>query len=186
MTLTQDWTSMHFGRWMKKLAALRGLPNARVLELGCYEGRATVWLLDNVFNGPGTIYTAVDTFKGGGDHVGLIDFEPVRDRFMGNIAPYVDRVQVLVATTAEAGCVLRNNYFDFVYVDASHVACDVLADCVLAHRVLKPGGLCICDDYGWPGRPGDGPKEGIDAFLKAYGLRVCDVEIAYQCDWNKV
>ncbi len=48
--------------------------------------------------------------------------------------------------------------FDVVYVDASHMAGDVLSDAVLAWKLLAPGGIMIFDDYAWsslryPGAP---------------------------------
>eukprot|EP00619_Florenciella_sp_RCC1007_P001097 CAMPEP_0205923184 /NCGR_PEP_ID=MMETSP1325-20131115/15777_1 /ASSEMBLY_ACC=CAM_ASM_000708 /TAXON_ID=236786 /ORGANISM="Florenciella sp., Strain RCC1007" /LENGTH=134 /DNA_ID=CAMNT_0053291351 /DNA_START=5 /DNA_END=409 /DNA_ORIENTATION=+ len=38
--------------------------------------------------------------------------------------------------------------FDFIYVDAGHRAVDVMADAILALRLLKVGGVLAFDDYG--------------------------------------
>jgi len=63
---------------------------------------------------------------------------------------------------------------DFVYVDDSHQAPDVLEDAVLSFRILKVGGVMICDDYLWsweqPGRDDilNSPKLAIDAFTNIY------------------
>lgn len=184
---THDWTSMHFPRWREALKGLVGRDHAHVLELGAYEGRATVWLLENVFTAPTTRYVAVDTFRGGSDHDGMgIDFKAVRERFLKNTEPHKFKVQLLEMPTWEAGRKLESDYFDFVYVDASHTAADTLADCVLAHRVMRIGGRCICDDYEWPGRPGDGPKQGIDAFLAGFRQRIRVTHVGYQVDWEKL
>lgn len=65
-------------------------------------------------------------------------------------------------------------YFDLVYIDGSHEAPDVLADAVLAFRLLRTGGVMIFDDYLWaealPGGvdPIRCPKPAIDAFLNLY------------------
>jgi len=60
--------------------------------------------------------------------------------------------------------------FDIIYVDAAHTMPDVMADTLLAWRLLKPGGLFIWDDFlldCWDWHKGPvGP--GIAAFLAAF------------------
>lgn len=185
-THTYDWASMHFNRWKIALSCMVGMDYAKVLELGCFEGMSTVWFLENIFTAGNTRYVAVDTFKGGSEHTSAkINFSEVKERFLENIKPFKFKVSVLEKPTQEAGRMLESSDFDFVYVDASHECSDVLADCVIAYRVLKPGGMCICDDYEWPGMPGDGPKEGIDAFLNAFKTKVTVTHKDYQVDWVK-
>lgn len=64
--------------------------------------------------------------------------------------------------------------FDFVSIDASHRACDVIGDAVLAFRLLKPGGVIAFDDYLWsPFRRGAEdpmatPKMAVDAFTTLF------------------
>ena len=59
---------------------------------------------------------------------------------------------------------------DFVYVDGSHEALDVLEDAVISFCLLKIGGIMIFDDYNWNSRaalanPLLHPKPAIDAFV---------------------
>ena len=62
--------------------------------------------------------------------------------------------------------------FDFIYIDGSHAAPDVLADAVLAFALLRVGGVIAFDDYVWGPEEGQGPfnspKLGIDAFVNTY------------------
>lgn len=46
-TFTVDWFSRHLPVWNEVLMPLRGRP-LRALEIGCFEGAATTWLIDNV------------------------------------------------------------------------------------------------------------------------------------------
>ena len=68
--------------------------------------------------------------------------------------------------------------FDFIYIDGSHEAPDVLADAVLGFRLLKQGGILGFDDYWWheelPGGrdPIRTPKIAIDAFTNIYCRKV--------------
>ncbi|GAB1658086.1 hypothetical protein Mh1955_12220 [Mannheimia haemolytica] len=41
------------------------------------------------------------------------------------------------------------NYFDYIYIDGSHEAPDVLFDALLAHRLVRKGGVISFDDYLW-------------------------------------
>jgi predicted O-methyltransferase YrrM len=59
--------------------------------------------------------------------------------------------------------------YDFIYIDGSHEAPDVLFDAVLAFETLRPRGLMCFDDYAWDREGLDGgvhaPKLAIDAFV---------------------
>jgi predicted O-methyltransferase YrrM len=72
--------------------------------------------------------------------------------------------------------------FDFIYIDGSHMAEDVLEDAVLAWRLLKPGGLIIFDDYVWrlDHPPEKRPRLAIDAFYRFYANQIEVVHNAYQ------
>jgi predicted O-methyltransferase YrrM len=64
--------------------------------------------------------------------------------------------------------------YDFIYVDGSHVAADVLTDAVLAWPLLKKRGLMAFDDYLWTlaGAKHERPGIGIDAFRSAFAGRL--------------
>ena len=64
--------------------------------------------------------------------------------------------------------------FDFVSIDGSHQAPDVLGDAIVAFRLLSPGGVMAFDDYLWdPQKPGLSnplslPKCAIDSFATIF------------------
>jgi predicted O-methyltransferase YrrM len=63
--------------------------------------------------------------------------------------------------------------FDFIYIDGSHQAADVLLDACLAFKLLRKGGVLCFDDYTWkyPIEHGGilmSPKMGIDSFLNVH------------------
>ena len=63
--------------------------------------------------------------------------------------------------------------FDFVYIDGSHLATDVLEDAVLTFRLVDGGGSIVFDDYDW-GQDLDEelrPKPAIDVFLRVFRHR---------------
>lgn len=69
-------------------------------------------------------------------------------------------------------------HFDFIYIDGSHFASDVLLDAVLGFKLLRTGGLMIFDDYLWRRssetdvNPLTLPKIAIDSFVNIYHEKV--------------
>ncbi|WP_162666955.1 class I SAM-dependent methyltransferase [Gemmata massiliana] len=62
---TEDWFAYNVPVWARVLAPLVGKP-VRALEIGVFEGRSTVWLLENVLTHPDVSLTWTDTFGGRG------------------------------------------------------------------------------------------------------------------------
>jgi hypothetical protein len=147
---------MEYGRPMK------------ILEIGSFEGLSTTWLLKHT----NAHVTCVDTWEGSDEHTDEHK-QGLYERFLENIEPWKDRVTIL---RGESGKVLRTlpceETYDFIYIDGSHYAKDVLADAVLTWPLINPTGLIIFDDYLWT-TDGNiesltGPQPGINAFLNIY------------------
>jgi hypothetical protein len=138
--------------------------NCRFLEVGCYEGQTSNWLMKNT----DAHLAVIDTFAGGQD---LPDEVNLRERFMENTKRYADRIQMFVGKSQEELRGFPHDNYDFIYVDGSHLAGDTLEDAVLAFRLLKKGGIMIFDDYTWGAGMGfyDIPRTGIDAFILVFG-----------------
>lgn len=61
---TSDWFSRNLPFWMKFCVPLAAGNALRGLEVGCFEGRSTAWMLSNVLVHPESSITCVDTFRG--------------------------------------------------------------------------------------------------------------------------
>src|SRR5258708_5482376 len=59
-TFTQDWFSTKRRQFEALLQPLAGTP-CNLLEIGCHEGRATCWLLQNIATHPDASVTCIDT-----------------------------------------------------------------------------------------------------------------------------
>jgi len=165
---TNNWFEITAIRNFEKyVLPLAKLENTYFLEVGCYEGRATVWLLENTK----ADITVIDTFKGGED---LPDEKNLLARFEENIEPYKKRLVILQGTSQEELKPLKAEGYDFIYIDGSHLAKNVLEDAVLAFPLLKKGGIMIFDDYTWGQgmSPTDIPATGINAFIYVYGNQI--------------
>ena len=185
---TRDWFDDHVPVWTRLLAPLVGRAGARALEIGCFEGRATCWLLANVLTGAGARIDCVDTFEGSDEYPSMdVSMAGVRERFEANVAPWRDRVAMHVGGSAD---VLRrlDGRYDFVYVDVSHAAADVIADAVLAWPLLAAGGVMIFDDYAWDwfARPERNPRIAVDAFRACYAGHYELLHVGYQVAVRKL
>ncbi len=176
-----DWSGSR-DYWPDLLAHLVGQPDLTFLEVGCFEGRATLWLLEHVLTHPSSRIVVVDTFKGNPEFA-LIGIDGNSyGRFRRNTADYETRIGIF---SGPSGWMLRGLVgaeFDFVYIDGSHMAADVLSDAVLAWPLLKPGGILAFDDYEWPGDgvPLHTPRPGIDAFMSVHEERLEVLQVGYQ------
>lgn len=146
-------------RWQTHLGHLMGKPNILGLEIGALHGDCTVFCAEKIANGKNSLHCVIDINE--------------NDYLKNNIAPY-ENIQFMLGKSYDI--LRKENAFipdtvDYVYVDGSHLAIDVLSDAVLSWSLLKVGGILIFDDYGWGVHTTDEkqkPKLAIDAFLSAY------------------
>lgn len=180
-TFTQDWFSNNIQNFQE---VMRFCKPKRILEIGCFEGRATCWMLQNML-GPAGVITCIDTFQGGIEHAEL-DMTQTQALFEQNVQiARKDHSEVIlrVGNSFEALLDLYsdNETFDFIYVDGSHESINVLEDSVLAYRMLTLGGVMLWDDY----RGGAGVGKAVDAFLRVYRDDVDIIVSNYQLGIRK-
>ena len=160
---TSDYHTRHAEIWQHVLASFRGKPDLRALEIGAYEGRSAIWLLENIWTHPSSEIVCVDRFCGNeSSHEVRFDHN-IRCKNLEN------RVRKLKGTSHEIVSQLENApTFDLIYIDGSHYANDVALDALLCWPRLKNGGLLIFDDYLWePQFPATKrPQMAVDAFLE--------------------
>lgn len=160
------------------------------LEIGSYEGRSSVYMIENLISDDGTLY-CIDTWKGGEEHKND-NMAAVEARFNKNIdialkkhpsktvhkmkGNSYDRLAELITAPYLRGT------FDFIYIDGSHLAKDVLSDACMCWPLLKHGGVMCFDDYLWGERDQllRRPKMAVDAFMNIYASEILPVYIGAQ------
>ena len=169
MRFTMNWFDITArDNFTKFLEEFKGKDNLNFLEIGCFEGMATRWLLENILTGKSMI-TVIDTFEGSEEHV-RDGIEIIgRKGFEENIAGFENKVEIFEGYSQKILPKLKTNYFDFIYVDGSHQACDALQDMCFSWELLKKGGIMIMDDYAWNGFDDQhNACIAIDAFLNCF------------------
>lgn len=157
----------------------------KVLEIGSYEGASACFLIDIIGAAKPIEFHCIDNWEGGLEHEALgVDMAAVEQRFLANIKLSITAASHPVKLVIHKGqsdfslCKLvadgKSGFFDFIYVDGSHQAPDVLCDAVIAFRLLRVGGILAFDDYLWAEKLPYGvdpircPKPAIDAFTNLY------------------
>ena len=185
MKFSQDWFSHNIPAFQHCMSLL---PNKQeFLEIGCFEGRATCWMLKHALDSDGRI-TCVDTFEGGEEHAKHgVDFTGLRRQFEDNIQEakgenqYVKVIQD-VSYNGLAELIAKGSEFDFIYIDGSHQAKDVLTDACMAFGMLRKGGVMLFDDYLWDDMAGvlHRPKIAVDAFVNIFADQCKVSVVGYQ------
>ena len=162
-----------------------------MLEIGCNEGRSSVWFLQNVLAHEDSRLTVIDTFNDADNYKkSTAKKTPLQKVFEANIKE-IDAGKKVFVYKGNSQEVMRTMptmpRFDIAYIDGSHFVSDVMEDLIYSYRMVKKGGLIICDDYmlGFNGYNDNGydkwvekdlPKNAIDAFIRLFYR---DVEVVH-------
>ena len=167
---TQDWFTMRIPKWREVLKPFQGQLNIHYLEIGVFEGRSAIWMLENILTHPTARITCLD-----------VRFNA---RFLSNLklSGFLDKATMIKGRSQITLRTLPLNSYDIVYIDGSHTAPDVLADAVLSWSLLKKGGIMIFDDYLWEWDlpPQERPKIAIEAFLRIHKNELQKLHQGYQ------
>lgn len=168
---TADLFSNKSPAWEVAMAEFAGKADVQYLEVGVYEGRSVVWMLENILTHPTSHVTGIDIFWS--DSAETYEFSPEKQEYYeANLlaAGGEGRFTTLVDFSQIALRELPLEYFDIIYIDGAHNGPAVLEDAVLSWRLLKEGGILIFDDYRW-GKGKDKiatPSYAIDIFLETF------------------
>ena len=183
---TKDWFGWAPRVWEQLIPHLPARKN--FLEIGSFEGRSAVWTIENMMEDGGEI-VCIDTWEGGAEHTPE-DMAGTEERFHQNITlvrkKFPNRAVVSFKSTsveALAASIAHKKQFDFIYIDGSHLAKDVLTDACMAWPLLKKNGFMVFDDYMWK-PPGfkllDRPKLAVDSFVNMFEDDLAIAHIGYQ------
>lgn len=194
---TEDWFSQHEPGWKTLFGDYLPQGCDKILEIGSFEGRSTCWLLQNALRPNGSMY-CIDTWQGSRE-ITNEQMHGVLQRFKHNVKLARGSDQKLFITQNDSTIALASlignhmlvpisngfppvGSFDFIYVDAGHLASEALTDAVMAWPLLRPGGMMIFDDYAWrlQDEVTTRPKMAVDAFTTIFHDSLTTVCCGYQ------
>lgn len=187
---TKNWFERHIKVWDSLIPQINP---TRILEIGSFEGVSTCYLIEKIAATKKLEIHCIDTWEGGVEHkkggIAQADMPAVEKRFHHNTKIAIRQVSNAVKLVVHKGpsdlelskllAEGKQGYFDFIHVDGSHQAPDVLCDALLSFRLLKSGtGVIAFDDYLWQEELPNGtdplrcPKPAIDAFTNIYCRKI--------------
>jgi Methyltransferase domain len=165
---TKNWFTHKVPLWTQSLKEFKGKPDVNYLEIGTFEGRSALWLLENILTNPTSKLTIIDAFE-----------ENTYKTFTSNVSlsGETNKFKILSGLSTEKIKEVPSNSIDLAYIDGSGKGIVMLFDLVNTWNLLKSNGIIICSRYSLDQhlrealelQPNDpGPYEAIDAFLKLY------------------
>jgi len=186
---TNNWFESSIAVWDSLIPQINP---TRILEIGSFEGASACYLIEKLAKSKDIELHCVDTWEGGVEHKegggANIDMSAVEKRFHNNTKVSVSKVNNNVQLFIHKGISVlalskliaegKQGYFDFIYVDGSHQAPEVLCDAILSFQLLKNNGVIAFDDYLWQEQLPYGidpircPKPAIDSFTNIYCRKI--------------
>jgi predicted O-methyltransferase YrrM len=155
------------------------------LEIGCFEGLTSNYIIDNILNENGKlicvdpltdVYLNTELKESDVHNNNTIYkyFNNQYDRFINNTNHHIknNKLELYRNISSEVFPQLLEKYesqFDLIYIDGDHRASAVYIDSINSFKLCKKGGVIIFDDYSW-GKMyhEEATSFGIDKFLNEY------------------
>lgn len=194
-TFTEDW---FIEDGLTVLNNVDSSNELHVLEIGSFEGKSTIWFLDNILQHQKSTITCVDPWLDYSQNQdSLNSYEKknnewkmiergIKQNFLQNIieSGYSDKVLIRQGFSDKIlpSLITEQKIYDVIFIDGNHTAPYVLMDAIMSWTLLKKGGIIIFDDYTWGlDRPTTlRPKESVDYFMSTFGEYVVELYSNYR------
>jgi len=178
---TENWFSSED---LEQFLPLNTQEELHILEIGSFEGKSTIWFLENLLQNPKSTITCIDpwtsysqnsnSFNSYNQNNTEWDFQSHKDTFLYNIELSESKNKVIpyqgFSYDILPKLIIQNKQYDIIFIDGNHVAPFVLTDSVLSWYLLKNKGIMIFDDYLWDYQSGETltPKLAVDSFISNF------------------
>lgn len=162
---TNNYPTPSLWKFMKHFDKSKKL---KMMEIGCQEGRTSIFLTKNYLQHPKSQMYCLDMFP---------ENKTGMEQNLDHNIKLLENPEKVVKMKGPSWKSLRSlnsdadyESFDLIYIDGWHGAHSVLDDALFSFKLLKLGGILVFDDYNW----GKGlkeirrPKIAIDTFAKIY------------------
>ena len=177
---TEDWFSADD---LVQFLPLQTQEEIHILEIGSFEGKSTIWFLENILTNDKSTITCVDPWttysqnNNSFDSYNKVDsewnFEDNKNTFLYNIELSGVSNKVIIeqgySNEILPKFIVDKKRYDIIFIDGNHTSPFVITDGIMSWYLLKKNGLMIFDDYLW----GDcnstlSPKLAVDSFVDCF------------------
>jgi len=142
----------------------------KILEIGSHEGRSSVFFSKFLVNKDSSL-TCIDPFLPE-DTTSPVNSDTF-ELYKHNIRLTCKEDQIFLEKDYSINILVKlytkNERFDYILIDGSHLSKDVIEDAILSFEILKHGGIIFFDDYlGGDINSLQYPKIAIDSFVKCF------------------
>lgn len=204
---SNDWFDISTQKKLSELLIFNDL-ELHFLEIGSYEGKSTIWFLENYLKNSQSTITCVDAWLNYSQTYDSLDsyntsnaewkFKDlnIKNNFLKNIilSGKSNQVKILQGYSHEIlpSLLVNKMQYDLIFVDGNHTSLFVLTDIIFSWYLLKMKGIMVLDDYGWknPSNTDLGwllcPKIAIDNFLWHFQNYIEIISKGYQVIIRKI
>ena len=122
--------------------------NINYLEIGSFEGRSSVFVLENLPNANCFFVDPFENYEEMINSTGQKEFNKIYNNFLFNTKNFKNRINIF-RETSDIFFEKNNQNFDLIYVDGSHYGEDVYKDAINSFNCLNKNGYIIFDDFFW-------------------------------------
>ncbi len=171
---SQNWG----GSFLKNTQTLKLKNLSLVLEIGCFEGLTSNYIVDHILDKKTGKLICVDplsdSYLGSDPSKKILPyFNKQYDRFVFNTKQNASQIELIRKASSEGFADLLPTYknaFDLIFIDGDHRASVVYDDATHCFELCKKDGILIFDDYtdGGDYLGEESTKHGVDQFLSVY------------------
>jgi predicted O-methyltransferase YrrM len=192
---TEDWFT---DDGLSVLNDLDFTKELHILEIGSFEGRSTVWFLENFLQNKNSTITCVDPWMDySQDQDSLNSYlkeknewdltkRKTKEIFLHNIVESGDSSKVIIrqgfSDKILPSLITEQKMYDIIFIDGNHTAPYVMMDSVMSWPLLKKDGVILFDDYTWGlDKPTTiRPKESVDYFILSFADYITEIYSKYR------
>lgn len=120
-----------------------------ILEIGAYEGKSSVWLMETYMKNEESNITIIDPFFET-DKTTPVESDTI-DRFLYNTKKTGNSDKITffkdISLNVLPKLVSQRKKYSIIFIDGSHLSRDIIIDITLGWTMLKSDGYMILDDY---------------------------------------